>query len=113
MPWQLVSSLSDSGPRDHVFTVNQTADGNTVVNFGEGVHGALPPAGSEIAVRYSRGGGASGNMATVMIERKVNDATLDQALWVAIRNRTRAIRFEFSERRPRTASRRAVKAVQE
>jgi len=25
--------------------------------------------------------------------------TIDQALWVAIRNRTRAIRFEFHERR--------------
>ena len=111
-PWQLVSRLSDSGSRDRVFTVDQTADGGTVVNFGDGVHGALPPAGSEIAVRYNSGGGAGGNVATVIIERKVNDPTLDQALWVAIRNRSREIRFEFSETRPGRAFTRTRKAVQ-
>jgi hypothetical protein len=103
-PWQLVSGLADSGPRDRDFTVSQTADGKTVIKFGDGVHGALPPAGSEITVRYNNGGGADGNTVTVTIERKVSGPTRDQALWVAIRNRTRAICFEFSERR-RSASR--------
>jgi len=98
-PWQLVSSLAGSGPRDRDFTATQTADGTTVVTFGDGVNGALPPAGSEITVRYNSGGGARGNTVAVTIERKASGPTPDQALWVAIRNRTRAIRFEFSEKR--------------
>ena len=104
-PWRLVSDLADSSPRDPDFTVSQTADGKTVVTFGDNVHGALPPAGSEIAVRYKSGGGAGGNTVTVNMERKTSDPGPDQALWIAIRNRTHAICFEFSERPPRTASR--------
>jgi hypothetical protein len=48
--WQLVSDLADSGPSDRDFTVSQTTDGKTVITFGDNVHGALPPARSEIAV---------------------------------------------------------------
>src|SRR6266478_5462113 len=77
----------------------------TVIKFGDDVHGALPPAGSEITVRYNSGGGAGGNTVTVTIERKVSDPYPDLALWVVIRNLTSEIRFEFSERRPRTTSR--------
>ena len=105
-PWQLVSSLADSGPRDRDFAASQTADGKTVIKFGDDVHGALPPAGSEITVRYNSGGGAGGNTVTVTIERKVSDPTSDLTLWVVIRNRTSATHFEFSERERRTVSRR-------
>jgi len=87
-PWKLVSSLTDSGPRDLDFTASQSADSKTVVKFGDDVHGALPPAGSEITVRYNSGAGASGNTVTVTIERKGNRPTSDLALWVVIRNRT-------------------------
>jgi len=104
-PWRLVSDLTDSGPSGRDFTVSQTADGKTVVTFGDNVHGALPPARSEIAVRYKSGGGAGGNTVTVTMERKTSDPGPDLALWIAIRNRTHAICFEFSERPPRTASR--------
>ena len=41
------------------------------------------------------GGGAAGNAVTVKFERKADDPTLDQALWVAIRNRTRTISFNL------------------
>jgi hypothetical protein len=104
-PWQRVSGFADSGPRDHDFAVSQTADDKTVIKFGDDIHGARPPVGSEITVRYNSGGGAGGNTVTVTIERKVSGTTSDLALWLAIRNRTRAIRFEFSERRPPAASR--------
>jgi hypothetical protein len=110
-PWQFVSGLADSGPRDRDFTVSQTTDGKTAITFGDGVHGAPPPAGSEITVRYNGGGGTGGNRVTVTIERNVSGHTLDQALWVAIRNRTHAISFEiykkFYNRRPRSASRKS------
>jgi hypothetical protein len=55
-PWRLVSDLADSGPGDRDFTVSQTTDGRTVITFGDNVHGALPSAESEIAVRYKSGG---------------------------------------------------------
>lgn len=99
-PWRLVPDFEDAGPRDRVFSTSQTPDGTTIVVFGDGVHGALPPVGSEIAVRYRTGGGAAGNTATVTIRRTASNPTSDQALWVAIRNRSGAIRFEFMEKQP-------------
>jgi hypothetical protein len=103
--WQLVSGLTDSGPRDRVYTVSQTADDRTVVTFGDGVHGARPPAGSEITVGYRSGSGAGGNTVTLAMKPAALGPTPDQALWVVIRNQTDTIRLEFFERRPRTASR--------
>jgi len=97
-PWRLVPSFSKSGPRDRDFTAVQTADGSTIVQFGDGVHGAKPPIGAEIKVRYRGGEGASGNTATVTLQRTATDPTADQALWVAIRNRAGSIRFEFGDR---------------
>jgi hypothetical protein len=103
-PWRLVSDLRDSGPRSRDFTVSQTADDKTVIAFGDGIQGAVPPNGSEITVRYTSGEGPRGNTVTVTIERNMIGPTPDRALWVVIRNRTRAISFEFSGRRSRTAS---------
>ena len=100
--WRLVSSLAGSGPRDREFAVVQTAGGKTVVQFGDGVHGARPPVGGTITVRCRNGAGASGNSTTVVVQRTAGKPTLDQALWVAIRNRSHAISFEFRERRGKT-----------
>jgi hypothetical protein len=103
--WQLVPSLTGSGPRAREFTVVRTAGGKTVVEFGDGVHGAQPPVGSKVTVRYRSGGGAEGNTTTVVLQRAATDPTVDQALWVVIRNRTRAISLEFRERRkPRSST---------
>lgn len=98
-PWRLVSSFADSGPRDRVFSAVRTPDGRSVVTFGDGVHGARPPAGGSITVGYRSGGGGQHTELSVRLQRTASDPTLDQALWVAIRNRTRAISFEFRERR--------------
>ncbi len=98
-PWRLVESLADAEPRDRVFVVNRTSGGGTVVQFGDGIHGARPPAGGTITVVYRTGGGAGGNTATVELQRSATEPTLDQALWIVIRNRTRAISFEFREQR--------------
>jgi hypothetical protein len=101
-PWQLTSSLAESDPDDRVFTVTQTPDGSTVVQFGDGLHGAQPPAGSEIGVSYRSGDGANANNVTVTLDGKIEDSGIDQVLWVAIRNQCRAISFEFSERHARS-----------
>ena len=97
--WRVVPSLAGTRPRDRVFVVTRTSAGGTVVQFGDGVEGARPPAGGTITVSYRSGAGAAGNTATVVLERAATEPTLDQALWIAIRNRTRAISFEFRERK--------------
>lgn len=97
--WQLVPGLASSGPRAREFTIVRTAGGKTLVQFGDGVHGARPPAGSKITVDYRSGGGARGNTTSVVLQRAATDPTVDQALWVVIRNRGRAISFEFRELR--------------
>jgi len=102
-PWHLVASLAEASPRDRVFTATTTPDGKTTVQFGDGAHGAQPPAGGKLTVAYRAGGGAGGNVALTVARTKSNP-TLDQVLWVAIRNRTRALSFDFyggRERRPR------------
>lgn len=100
-PWRRVPNLTDAGAGDRVFTVVRTDGGKTVVQFGAGVHGARPPVGSKIAVGYRTGAGSGGNTMTVVLQRTATPPTDDQALWVAIRNRTKAISFEFRERRSR------------
>lgn len=97
-PWPLVSSLADAGARDRVFTVTTDPGGKTVVQFGDGLHGACPPAGNKIAVTYRSGSGASGNVASVTIAGTMIRLTTDHALWVAIRNRMRGLSFEFRKR---------------
>jgi hypothetical protein len=95
--WSHVPSLANSAPGDCVFALTQTPDGKSVVEFGDGIQGAELPTGSAIEVTYRSGAGAAGNQVTVRLERTKSHPTLDQALWVAIRNRTRAISFEFHE----------------
>jgi hypothetical protein len=43
--WTATRSLVDSGPESRVFTVRATADGDTVVTFGDGIHGRRGPSG--------------------------------------------------------------------
>ena len=91
--WESLPSLADAGPGDHVFTITNTGDwGTTLVEFGDGVHGAQPPAGSTMSVTYRTGGGVGGNAVSFTVEDKI-DSTVDQTLWVAIRNRAQAIWF--------------------
>jgi hypothetical protein len=104
--WRLVPSLADSSSRDREFTAVQTAGGKTVVQFGDGIHGARPTVGSTITVRYRTGGGASGNPATVVLQTAAAEGTVDQTLWIAIRNRSHAISFECREGQGQSSARR-------
>lgn len=47
--WTRVDDLSDSGADDRVFTVDA---GRGRVHFGDGMHGAVPPAGSTVKASY-------------------------------------------------------------
>ncbi len=53
----LLADLASSGPEDDDVRVTQGADGSTVVEFGDGVHGRRPPSGEAVTVRYRGSGG--------------------------------------------------------
>ena len=48
-PWTVVDDLAAQGPRAHVVTVDP---GEGVVQFGDGVHGAVPPTGARVRATY-------------------------------------------------------------
>lgn len=50
--WQEVPKLSDAGPGDHVYTFDATTGTAT---FGDGTHGAVPPAGDAVTADYDSG----------------------------------------------------------
>jgi predicted phage baseplate assembly protein len=59
--WNEVRAFFDAGPTDRCYSVDRAAG---ILRFGDGVHGAIPPAGIDNirAFRYRTGGGAAGNV---------------------------------------------------
>jgi len=89
--WQQVKSFAKSRPTN-LHYVAKTTLGKTTISFGDGVHGATLPTGSNVQATYRTG---SGKADEVKLSYRVRSSpTLDQAVWVAIRNRTHAISFE-------------------
>lgn len=60
--WNEVPSVLDAGPTDTVYSTATDASGATVLNFGDGVNGAIPPSGCVVSAAYRTGGGAYGNI---------------------------------------------------
>jgi hypothetical protein len=61
LQWHEVSNLLAAGPADRVFVTRVDAQGNTVVQFGNGVQGACTPTGqSNIRAVYRKGIGSAG-----------------------------------------------------
>ncbi|MFD4867427.1 putative baseplate assembly protein [Streptomyces sp. NPDC058412] len=59
--WREVSSLHEAGPNDRVFVVRNAEGGTATAIFGDGVHGARLPTGSEnITATYRVGNGPAG-----------------------------------------------------
>ncbi len=50
--WQRVDSLDRQAPDAQVYTIDQ-AEG--IVRFGDGTHGAMPPAGASLSIEYTSG----------------------------------------------------------
>jgi hypothetical protein len=84
--WHRVRTLSASGPTDRHFTLETEPNGSTAVRFGDGVRGASASKASKVDIALATD---DGNV-QVSLRRAAVDPTLDQALWVAIRNRTYA-----------------------
>ncbi len=61
--WQEVPWFYRRGSAERVFATRRDEDGNTVLQFGDGVHGARLPTGQEnIRASYRKGVGTSGNV---------------------------------------------------
>jgi hypothetical protein len=58
--WQAVDSLVNSAPEDRHVELD-TVSGE--IQFGDGVHGAIPAEGAAVVVDYLTGGGSAGNVA--------------------------------------------------
>ncbi|QIP88018.1 putative baseplate assembly protein [Streptomyces sp. Tu 2975] len=70
--WHEVDSLAGRGPRERVYVTGTTADGRTTVTFGDGVHGARLPTGSEnVRARYRFGTGRAANVRANRITQAV------------------------------------------
>ncbi|MCX9189996.1 putative baseplate assembly protein [Carbonactinospora thermoautotrophica] len=71
--WTPRRDLLGSGPRDRhvVGEVEDGAAGRLALRFGDGRHGAPPPAGSRIAVTYRVGNGTAGNVGADTINHLV------------------------------------------
>ncbi|MEV6157831.1 hypothetical protein AB0L53_46590 [Nonomuraea sp. NPDC052129] len=51
-PWQRVATLAGQAPDAHVYAVDKV-DG--IIHFGDGNHGAVPPAGASLSIEYTSG----------------------------------------------------------
>jgi predicted phage baseplate assembly protein len=59
--WTEVESLFASGPKDQVYILREDNSGNTWVQFGDGVNGAVLPSGvGNVTAQYRTGNGANG-----------------------------------------------------
>ncbi|HEX8745877.1 MAG TPA: putative baseplate assembly protein [Pyrinomonadaceae bacterium] len=59
--WRRVEDLGEAAAADRVYTIDQTFG---LIQFGDGVHGRVPPIGRDnIRATYRAGGGAAGNLA--------------------------------------------------
>jgi hypothetical protein len=57
-----VTRLLEATSNERVFTVEMTPDDYSIIGFGNGVNGVVPPPNSTIKVNYRRSRGAAGNL---------------------------------------------------
>lgn len=69
--WTPRRDLLDSGPRDRHFVGEVTESGQLTLRFGDGRHGAAPPAGETVHVAYRVGNGLAGNVGAEAINHIV------------------------------------------
>jgi hypothetical protein len=83
--WEEVPDLYRRGAAARVYKTSLTDDGKTIVEFGDGVSGARPPAGRDnIVADHSRGLGRAGNVRagqlTLPLDRPLGLKATDNAL---------------------------------
>jgi len=94
--WTYVPDLSNSGPEERVYLVDDDPAGGAWVRFGDGTHGKRPPPDSSVIATWRAGS----TEVRVALTRAASIPTQDQELWVAIRNRTDTLSFGYYDRAP-------------
>ncbi|MBP2336544.1 putative phage baseplate assembly protein [Saccharothrix coeruleofusca] len=69
--WTPRRDLLDSGPRDRHFVGEVEESGRLALRFGDGGHGAAPPPGGRLEVRYRVGNGLAGNVGAEAVNHLV------------------------------------------
>ena len=69
--WLPRRDLLAAGPRDRFYVGETRDDGRLALRFGDGTHGAPPPAGGELRVSYRVGNGSAGNVGAEAISHLV------------------------------------------
>jgi hypothetical protein len=84
--WLPARDLLSAGPRDRLFVGELGDDGQLALRFGDGIHGAAPPAGGQVRVFYRVGNGTAGNVGADAINHLVlcDGGQLEEVL--AVRN---------------------------
>lgn len=59
LAWTEVEALATAGPRDEVFALRMSPEGEPMVEFGDGTYGRRPPPGAVITADYIKGAGAA------------------------------------------------------
>ena len=73
LQWQEVPNLLAAGPADRVFVTRVNESGFTVIQFGNGVNGALPPTGQmNIRAVYRKGIGSAGMVASGQLSQPID-----------------------------------------
>ncbi|MEV5726143.1 putative baseplate assembly protein [Streptomyces pharetrae] len=71
--WRRTADLGEAGPADQVYRLAAGTDGRAAVEFGDGLHGARLPTGSEnVTARYRIGGGRAGNVPAGRISQVIS-----------------------------------------
>lgn len=83
--WTATADLMESLPTSRSFVVEVDNDRISWLRFGDGVHGAQPPAGPGLQAQYRVGNGKAGNVGAESIAHVVWDAKVDGAI-VSVRN---------------------------
>ncbi|HXC55048.1 MAG TPA: kelch repeat-containing protein, partial [Rhizomicrobium sp.] len=70
MAWQRVEALGNCPPDASAYQLTQDAQGRAQIQFGDGLHGLIPPTGQDnIAATYRVGAGTSGNVPAGSLSR--------------------------------------------
>ena len=88
--WKFVYTFPKSGPTDAHYVI-KTSGAKITIILGDGVHGAKLPSASNVEATFRTGSGKAGKV--TVSYRVSTQPTQDQALGIAIRNRTSAISF--------------------
>lgn len=70
--WSAERDLLDGDAFERAFVAEPEEDGSVTLRFGDGVHGAIPRPGAQLAASYRLGGGARGNVGAGSIAHVVS-----------------------------------------